>query len=98
MNESDNPDIFQRKGKNLLRSDNLKYAIKNLTNPRFLGSIHLKNNINPNINPVENLIDKELDLKLSRSLKNSLLNPLTKTLIILAILFNLFWFLLIYIL
>ena len=98
MNESDNPDVFLKKGKNLWRSDSLSYAIKNLSNPRFLGSMHLKSNINQNINPVENLIDNELNLKLSKSLKNSFLNPITKTLIILAILFNLFWFSLIYML
>jgi hypothetical protein len=97
MNESENSDIFLKQEKNQLYSNSIEHAIKNLSNPQFLGSIHLKKYLNPKINPVENLIDNELDLKLTKSLKNSFFNPITKTLIILAITFNLFWFLLIYI-
>ena len=81
--------------KKQLYSNNLKSIISNLSNPRFLGSIHLKKETSPSINPVENLIEDELKLKLTKSLKNTLFNPLTKILIILAIVFNLFWFLLI---
>jgi len=93
MNESDNINNFPGKDKRRFFSDNLNFAIKNLSNPRFLGSIHLKNSSNPSLKNVENLLDNELDLKLTRSLKNTFLNPITKTLVILAILFNLFWFL-----
>ncbi|KKM79502.1 hypothetical protein LCGC14_1349300 [marine sediment metagenome] len=96
MKESENIENFLRKDKKKFFSDNLNYAIKNLLNPRFLGSIHLKKNSNPSLKNVENLLANDLDLKLTRSLKNTFLNPVTKTLIILAILFNLFWFLSIY--
>jgi len=82
----------------LFTSNNLDNAIKNLTKPRFLGSFHLKQEPNANLYSVENLIESELKLKMTKSLKNTLLNPLTKTLIILAILFNLFWLLFVYIL
>ncbi|MFX0037444.1 MAG: hypothetical protein ACFE9I_17615 [Candidatus Hermodarchaeota archaeon] len=82
----------------LFTSNNLNNAIKNLSKPNFLGSIHLKQEPNVNLYSVENLIESELKLKMTKSLKNTLLNPLTKTLIILAILFNLFWLLFIYIL
>ncbi|MFX1329274.1 MAG: hypothetical protein ACFE91_14185 [Promethearchaeota archaeon] len=81
-----------------LSSNNLDNAIKNLSKPRFLGSIHLKQEPNANLYSVENLIESELKLKMTKSLKNTLLNPLTKILIILAILSNLFWLLFIYIL
>ena len=96
MNESDKTDNFLRKDKKLLSSDSLDYAIKNLSRPRFLGSIHLKNNANPSFKHIENLIDKDLNLKMTKSLRNTILNPVTKTLIILAIIFNIFWFLLVY--
>ena len=81
--------------KKQLYSNNLGNMIKNLANPRFLGSIHMKKETSHNNNSVENLIESELKLKMTKSLKNTLLNPVTKILIILAIVFNLIWFLLI---
>jgi hypothetical protein len=79
-------------------SNYLQNAIKNLLNPRFLGSIHLKNNPTQSDNSINNLIDKNVATKVNKSLKNTLFNPLTKILIISFIVFNLIWFLLIYIL
>ncbi len=81
----------------LLSSNNLENAIKNLSKPRFLGSIHLKEQLGPRSNSIENLIDSELKLKITKSLKNTLLNPLTKILIISSIIFYLIWFLLVFI-
>ncbi|MFX0105341.1 MAG: hypothetical protein ACFE75_07615 [Candidatus Hodarchaeota archaeon] len=80
----------------LFSSNNLESIIKGLSKPRFLGSFHLKNETNSNINPVGNLIESELKLKMTKALKNTLFNPITKTLIILAIIFNIIWFTLIY--
>ena len=78
-------------------SANLENMIKNLSSPRFLGSIHLKNNeLNNKNSSMENLVDNEINLRLSKSLKNTLINPLTKILILAAILFNIFWFLSLY--
>ena len=79
--------------KKQLYSNNLDNIIRNLSNPRFLGSIHMKKTIS-NRNSVENLIEDELKLKMTKTLKNTLVNPVTKILIILAIVFNLIWFLL----
>jgi hypothetical protein len=78
-----------------LYSNYLDNNIKSLSNPRFLGSIHMKKDTSLNNNSVENLIESELKLKMAKSLKNTFLNPVTKVLIILAIVFNLVWFLLI---
>lgn len=80
----------------LLTSNNLNNIIKNLTRPRFLGSIHMKKESSPNSNLVVNLIESELKLKMTRSLKNTLFNPVTKILVTLAIIFNLFWLLFVY--
>jgi len=81
---------------NLLSSNTLQNLINQLWNPRFLGSIHLKKEATPNIASVDNLLGGELDLKITKSLKNAILNPVTKTLIILALIFNIIWYLLIY--
>lgn len=80
----------------LLTSNNLNNIIKNLSKPRFLGSIHMKKESSPNSNLVVNLIESELKLKMTRSLKNTLFNPVTKILVTLAIIFNLFWLLFVY--
>ena len=82
----------------LFTSNNLNNIIKNLSKPRFLGSIHMKNNNRTNSNIVENLVENELKLKMTKSLKSTLFNPVTKILIILAIIFNLTWLFFVYIL
>ena len=75
-----------------LPSNNLASRIKNLSHPRFLGSIHLRNEeMNPMYNQVKSLIANENELKLNKSLRNTLFNPITKVLIILAALFNVIW-------
>lgn len=74
-------------------SNHLDNIIRNLSTPRFLGSIHMKKTSSPN-NSIENLVENELDLKTTKVLKNTLFNPVTKTIIILAIVFNIVWFLL----
>ena len=79
-----------------LSSDYLHNIIKNISRPKFLGSIHLKNDTNIYNRSVENLLKGELEGKITRSLKNTFLNPITKTLIILALIFNIIWFFLIY--
>jgi len=82
----------------LFTSNNLDNIIKNLSKPRFLGSIHMKKDTMTNSNLVENLIENELKSKMTHSIKNTLFNPVTKILIILAIIFNLIWLLFVYIL
>ena len=79
-----------------LSSDYLRDLIKNISRPKFLGSIHLKNDTNIYNRSVENLLKGELEGNLAKSLKNTFLNPITKTLIILVLVFNIIWFFLIY--
>ncbi|MFX1380010.1 MAG: hypothetical protein ACFFA4_13045 [Promethearchaeota archaeon] len=79
--------------KKQLYSNYLDNIIKSLSAPKFLGSIHMKRTTSPN-NSIENLVESELQLKTAKALKNTLFNPVTKILIILAIVFNLVWFLL----
>ena len=79
-----------------LSSNYLHDIIKNISRPKFLGSIHLKNDTNTYNRSVENLLKGELEGKLTKSLKNASLNPITKTLIILVLVFNIIWFFLIY--
>lgn len=79
-------------------SNNLDYMIKSLSTPRFLGSIHLKKEMNPNYSQVKDLLALENESNLTKSLKNTLFNPITKILIASAIVFNLIWFLLVYLL
>ena len=56
-------DIENIDKKPMLSSSDLYNSIKNLSNPRFLGSIHLKNmNRNPNFSSVDNLLSGELEL------------------------------------
>ncbi len=74
-------------------SNHLENIISSLTSPRFLGSIHMKNT-NSAKNSIENLVESELQLKTTKALKNTLFNPVTKILILMAIVFNLLWFLL----
>jgi len=74
-----------------LSSDYLSDNIKNISRPKFLGSIHLKNDTNIKNHSVVNLLKGELEGRLTKSL-----NPITKTLIILALVFNIIWFFLIY--
>lgn len=81
---------------NLLSSNELDSIIKGLSRPPFLGSIHLKKEVNPGFNSIEKLIKEELELKLTRTLKNTLFNPITKILILLAIAFNILWVLFVY--
>ncbi|NVM36684.1 MAG: hypothetical protein HWN81_13900 [Candidatus Lokiarchaeota archaeon] len=82
----------------LLTSNNLDNIIKNLSKPRFMGSIHMKKETRTNSNLIENLVESELKLKMTNSLKSTLFNPVTKILIILAIIFNFTWLLFVYIL
>ncbi|MFX1417666.1 MAG: hypothetical protein ACFE9N_01970 [Promethearchaeota archaeon] len=81
--------------KSQLYSNNLGNIIKSLVNPRFLGSIHMKKEASPSNNAIENLIENELKSKMAKGIKNTMFNPVTKILILLAIVFNLIWFILI---
>ncbi|MFX1281545.1 MAG: hypothetical protein ACFFA3_19505 [Promethearchaeota archaeon] len=91
-------DLSSLNKSNFIPSNNLDFLINQLSNPGFLGSIHLKKEMNPNYQQLENMLGSEHESKLTRSIKNTIFNPLTKILIISAIIFNIFWFLSIYLL
>ncbi|TFG26876.1 MAG: hypothetical protein EU532_08800 [Promethearchaeota archaeon] len=93
MNEFEFNKEKKRSSDNLLSSDALSNSIKNLSNPRFLGSIHMNKQFVSNFSSVENLLNGELEMRINRSLKNTLINPITKVLILITILFNLLWLL-----
>jgi hypothetical protein len=83
--------------KNFIPHNNIANLINNLSNPKFLGSIHLKKEMNPNYHQVKDLLANEHETNLTHSLKNSMFNPITKILILSAIIFNLIWFLIVYV-
>ena len=83
---------------NFVPSSNIDFLVKRLSNPGFLGSIHLKKEMNPNYQQIKNMLASEYESKLTQSIKNTIFNPITKILIISAIVFNIFWFLSIYLL
>ncbi len=91
-------DIESIDKRNLLSSNDLHNSIKNLSSPRFLGSIHLKKFATNSSYSIDTLLNGELELKINKSLRNTMFNPITKLLVISMICFNLFWLLLIYLL
>ena len=96
-NSKENEEYISVNRKNLIPFNNINYLIKNISNPKFLGSIHLKKEMNPNYHQVKDLLANEHELNLTRALKNSFFNPITKILILSVIIFNLIWFLAIYV-
>ena len=78
---------------NFIPSNNIDFLVKRLSNPGFIGSIHLKKEMNPNYRQIESMLASEHEAKLTQSLRNTIFNPITKILIISAILFNIFWLL-----
>lgn len=92
---SNNDNIKKEEGKikiNLLSPKQIDSFIKNLSNPRFLGSIHMNKENMQHDSSIENLIKGELEHKVNDSLKSSMFNPITKALILIAIIFNILWF------
>jgi len=101
MEKTENSDSEALKEKikiNLLSSKEIDNFIKNLSHPRFLGSIHM-NKENMQRDPtLEKMVNAELKHKLNDSINNTIFNPLTKSLILIAIIFNVIWFSLLYLL
>ncbi|MFW9947606.1 MAG: hypothetical protein ACFFBZ_08845 [Promethearchaeota archaeon] len=82
---------FNNKRLNPLNSNTFNNILRNLSTPRFLGSYHLKEAINPKFKSVERILRGDIQLKYSKSLRNVVFNPITIALIIIALAFNLFW-------
>ena len=96
-NSMENKEYSSVNRKNFIPFNNIAHLINNISNPKFLGSIHLKKEMNPNYHQVKDLLANEHELNLTQSLKNTIFNPITKILILSAIIFNLIWFLTIYV-
>ena len=90
----DYEEILNNNKLNLLGSADPNAIIKSLSTPRFLGSYHLKEDINPNFKPLNNLIKGELDYRYTKSLKSTIFNPITIIIIVVALIFNILWFIL----
>jgi len=97
--ETNNREARKEKIKlNLLSSEDLDNFIKNLSHPRFLGSIHMNKENMQNDPSLEKMIKAELEHKINHSIKNTMFNPITKALVIITIIFNIIWFSLLYLL
>ena len=88
----DYEDVINNQRLNSLDSFNPNAIIKKLSTPRFLGSYHLKEDINPKFKPLNNLVKGDFNLKYAKSLRSVVFNPITIVLITLALIFNIFWF------
>ncbi len=101
MDERKNNIDIEKKDNNIplnsLHSRQMENLIKTLSNPRFLGSIHLNKQIDKNFSSIGNLMRSEYQSKLEKSMRNVIFNPFTKILIIVIVIFNIIWFSLNYI-
>jgi len=77
-NSKENKEFISAGRNNLIPFNNITHLVKNISNPKFLGSIHLKKETNPNYNQVKDLLTNEHELNLTQSLKNSMFNPITE--------------------
>jgi hypothetical protein len=91
-NIKDYEDILNNNKLRLFPSSDYNNQLKNLTSPRFLGSYHMKENINPRYKTVNKLLKGDLEVKYSKALRSTLINPITIALIIIALVFNVLWF------
>jgi len=94
---SDNyEDIINNNKLNSFSNYDFNKSFKNLATPSFLGSYHMKKSLLNKETPINHLLKGNLELKYTKSLRNVIFNPITITLIILALLFNFFWFFLMF--
>ena len=77
---------------NSIYSRQMENLIKSLSNPRFLGSLHLNKQLDKNYSSMEDIIKREYQSKLDKFMRNVLFNPFTKILIIIIVIFNILWF------
>ena len=69
--------------------------LRSLTNPKFLGSYHMKEDINPKYKTLNTLLRGDLEAKYSKALRSTIVNPVTIALIVIGLIFNILWFFLI---
>lgn len=91
-NIKDYEDILNNNKLHLFLTSDYNNHIKSLTNPRFLGSYHMKEATNPKYKMVNTLMKGDLEVRYSKALRSTLINPVTIALIIIALVFNVLWF------
>jgi len=91
----DYEDVLNSNKLRLFPSSDYNKQLKNLNNPRFLGSYHLKEENTPRYTTFKTLMKGDLEVKYAKALRSTLINPVTIALIIIALLFNILWFFLI---
>jgi len=92
----DYEDVLNSGKLNLFTSNFPNNQIEKLSQPNFVGSYHMKESINPKFKSMDNILRGNLELKYSKMIKIMIFNPITISLIVIALLFNIFWILLIF--
>ena len=88
----DYEDVLNNNKLRLFPTTNYNDRLKNLSNPRFLGSYHMKEDINPKYKSFSTLMKGDLEVKYAKALRNAFINPITIALIVIALIFNVLWF------
>jgi hypothetical protein len=91
-NIKDYEDILNNNKLHLFPTSDYNSHLKTLTNPRFLGSYHMKEDTNPKYKSFNSLLKGDLEVKYSKALRSTLINPITIALIVIALIFNVLWF------
>ena len=88
----DYEDILNDNKLHLFPTSDYNSHLKSLTNPRFLGSYHMKEETNPRYKTFNTLLKGDLEIKYAKALRSTLINPVTIALIVIALIFNVLWF------
>ncbi len=91
-NIKDYEDVLNNNKLHLFPASDYNSRLKSLTSPRFLGSYHMKEDMNPKYKTFNTLLKGDLEIKYSKALRSTLINPITIALIIIALVFNILWF------
>jgi len=91
-NVKDYEDILNNSKLRLFPTSDYNSHLKSLITPRFLGSYHMKEQINPKYKTINTLLKGDLEVKYAKALRSTLINPITIALIVIALIFNVLWF------
>ena len=91
-NIKDYEDILNNNRFHLFPTSDYNSHLKSLTSPRFLGSYHMKENVNPQYKTFSTLMKGDLEVKYAKALRSTIINPITIALIVIALIFNILWF------
>ncbi|MFX1447051.1 MAG: hypothetical protein ACFFCG_02805 [Promethearchaeota archaeon] len=91
-NIKDYEDILNNNKLRLFPTIDYNSHLKSLITPRFLGSYHMKEQINPKYKTINTLLKGDLEVKYAKALRSTLINPVTIALIVIALIFNVLWF------